>query len=132
MAGMKAILYSCMFLVSIQFLSAQTPADSVKPLIYVEKMPLFPGGKEKLIEYLNANLRYPEDALIKKTSGVVIVRFVVSPEGKISNARVIRGLGSGCDEEALRLVSTFPPWIPGEFNGRPVPVEFTLPIKFSL
>ena len=127
---MKIYIIAFLILAAAPFTEAQTTVPA-KPLIYVEQMPTFPGGKEKLTEYLETNIRYPEEALIKKISGLVIVRFVVGADGAISNPRVVRGLGSGCDEEALRLVLEMPLWIPGQHNGIKVPVEYALPIKFS-
>ena len=64
--------------------------------------------------------------------GVVYVTFVVEPDGSISNVRVIRGIGGGCDEEAIRVVKMMPKWIPGNQRGKPVRVQFNMPIKFTL
>jgi len=102
------------------------------PYTYVESMPKFADGQEAMYQFIYSNLKYPELAKKNEISGQVIVQFVVSKEGEIKNAKVVRGLGSGCDEEALRLINSMPRWKPGMHNGSPVPVTFTLPIRFVL
>lgn len=97
-----------------------------------EEMPEFPGGPEKLLEYLNENLRYPEMARENDIQGRVYVQFVVEPDGSISNVEVIRSIGGGCDEEAVRLVQNMPKFKPGKMNGYPVRVQYTVPVKFML
>lgn len=97
-----------------------------------EEMPEFPGGPEKLLEYLNENQRYPEMARENDIQGRVYVQFVVEPDGSISNVEVIRSIGGGCDEEAVRLVQNMPKFKPGKMNGYPVRVQYTVPVKFML
>lgn len=96
---------------------------------YVEQMPEFNGNVQ---EYLGNKLRYPDQAREAGIEGRVIVQFVVNEDGDISDAVVKRGIGGGCDEEALRVVKSMPKWKPGKQNGRPVKVYFTLPISFKL
>ena len=98
----------------------------------VEQNPEFPGGEVALAEYLSRNLRYPAEAQQHNTSGKVFVQFVVSTDGFIQSPRIIKGIGNGCDEEAVRIVSQMPKWKPGQQNGRPVNVQFYLPIRFML
>ena len=74
----------------------------------------------------------PKKARKNNTEGKVVVRFVVDEDGYVTHAEVISGIGSGCDEEALRVVSSMPKWQPGTQNGEPVRVYFTLPIMFKL
>jgi len=99
---------------------------------FVEQMPEFPGGMEKLNRYLSEKIRYPDEARMANVQGRVIVRFVVNENGEISDVKVQRGIGGGCDEEAVRVVKNMPKWKPGKQNGRAVPVYFTLPIAFRL
>ncbi|MGB3079614.1 MAG: TonB family protein [Saprospiraceae bacterium] len=99
---------------------------------YVEEMPSFPDGTQAMYNYICQNIKYPDKAREDEISGQVIVQFVVSKEGDIQNAKVIRGIGGGCDEEALRVVNSMPRWTPGKHLGMFVPVSFTLPIKFVL
>jgi TonB family protein len=98
----------------------------------VEQAPGFPGGYVELNNYLVKNLRYPAKARENKTQGRVIVTFVVEPDGSITNTRVVRGIGYGADEEALRVIKASPKWLPGIQNGRKVRVAYTIPIQFSL
>lgn len=95
-------------------------------------MPQFAGGEKGLIEYLKKNIQYPPSAKAKKVSGRVYVQFIIERDGSVSRAKVTRGIGSGCDEESLRLVKQMPKWIPGKMGSEPVQVQFTLPINFAL
>jgi len=108
------------------------PTKKVEPYTYVEQMPTFPGGEDKMTEYLYANMKYPSMARETNIQGKVYVNFIVDEDGKINNVKVIRGIGGGCDEEAVRVVKGMPTWKPGKQNGRTVPVSFNLPIQFKL
>ncbi|MEP6793651.1 MAG: energy transducer TonB [Saprospiraceae bacterium] len=106
-----------------------------KPFTYVEKMPSFPGGTDSMYIYLYRNIHYPADARKYKITGQVITQFTVSPEGEIQDIKIVRGIGYGCNEEAERIIASMNDghkWIPGLHNGKPVPVTFTLPIKFTM
>jgi protein TonB len=85
-----------------------------------------------MIKYLVENIKYPEEAKTKGTMGTVYVTFVVEKDGSVSNVKILRGIGSGCDEEAYRVVSGMPKWKPGKQRGEAVRCQFNLPIKFSL
>lgn len=98
----------------------------------VEEMPSFPGGEAKLFEYLGKNIKYPQIAKEAGISGVVYVNFVVGSSGNITDVKVLRGIGGGCDEEAVRVVKNMPDWKPGKQRGKPVKVSYNLPIRFSL
>jgi TonB family protein len=98
----------------------------------VEQMPGFPGGQEALFKFLGENIRYPKKALNAGIQGVVYVTFVVEQDGTISRARVLRGIGGGCDEESLRVVNSMPTWMPGVQRGKPVRVQYNLPIRYTL
>lgn len=100
--------------------------------LFVEQMPEFKDGYPGLIQYLQKNLKYPVVARENGISGKVIIQFIVTPEGKIKDAKVVRGIGGGCDQEAMRVVMSMPDWKPGRHNGHAVPVRFTLPISFQL
>jgi protein TonB len=106
--------------------------DEGKIFTIVEEMPSFPGGENKLFEYLRNNIKYPPVARENGITGRVYVTFVVDRDGKIKDAKVIRGIGAGCDEEALRVVRTMPDWKVGKQNGRAVQVQYNLPINFTL
>jgi TonB family protein len=98
----------------------------------VEVMPEYPGGQAAMIDYLIGNIKYPDEAKKAGVQGTVFVKYIVEKDGSITHTEVIRGIGSGCDEEALRVVSAMPNWSPGKEGGKPVRVEFALPIKFAL
>ncbi|GAB1349215.1 energy transducer TonB [Ignavibacteriales bacterium] len=99
---------------------------------FAEEMPSFPGGDGALYAFLGQNIAYPEIAKRAGVEGQVIVTFTVSKTGQISSPRVARGIGGGCDEEALRVVMMMPRWNPGKQNGQPVNVMVTVPIRFQL
>jgi protein TonB len=100
--------------------------------VVVEEMPQFPGGDEALLRYLYSQLRYPSLALDSKIQGIVVVQFIIDEQGRIIQPKVVRELGGGCDEEALRVVRGMPDWQPGKQRGRPVKVRYNLPIRFQL
>lgn len=101
-------------------------------LTSVEQMPMFPGGISSLIQYLSVNIRYPELARKENLQGKVIVQFVISKSGKVTNVELKRDIGGGCGIEALRVVNAMPEWKPGMQDGKPVNVYYTLPISFIL
>ncbi len=98
----------------------------------VEEMPSFPGGEAKMMEYLAKSIKYPQMAIDAQISGVVYVTFVVDKAGKISDVKVLRGIGGGADEEAIRVVKAMPQWKPGKQRGKPVSVQYNLPVRFTL
>ena len=98
----------------------------------VEEMPEFPGGAAKMMEYIQKNIKYPMMARESDIQGRVFVNFVVEPDGSITNVTVMRGIGGGCDEEALRVVQSMPNWKPGKQRGSAVRCSFTVPIIFKL
>lgn len=103
-----------------------------QPLVYAEEMPAFPGGKTALNKYLSRKLSYPLPAIDQGIEGQVIVQFVVGGDGALSDLKVIKGIGGGCDEEALRVIRGMRSWIPGKMNGQAVPVYTQVPITFKL
>ena len=123
--------------------SQTAPADTVPEHVTIavsddasvlraEESPEFVGGMEALSQYIADNIRYPEQAKRDNTQGKVLVRFTIQADGSVADAEVLRGIGSGCDEEALRVVNAMPKWKPGHVNGNPVRVQYTLPITFKL
>ena len=106
--------------------------EEMEPKLLVEQMPEFPGGESEMYKYLKENTKFPQFAKDVDITGIVYVRFVVNKDGKITDITVLRGIGGGCDEEAVRVIKSMPPWKPGRQNGVPVPVYFNLPIKFTL
>ena len=98
----------------------------------VDKMPEYPGGEEALLQYLSDNIEYPVLASEQDIQGTVYVSFLIRPNGSVDKVKVIKGIGGGCDEEAVRVVKAMPKWTPGYEKGVAVKVEHHLPINFSL
>lgn len=118
------------------------PVEAVEPIqpepkvfAVVEQMPEYKGGQQALMSFLTQNLRYPEDAREAEVQGKVYIRFVITPEGHLTNVEVLRGVNGmpSLAKEAVRVVKlTDGNWTPGKQNGKPVPVQFTLPVNFVL
>lgn len=106
--------------------------EGVAIFIMVEDAPEFPGGDNKRIEFLTQNIKYPQKAREFGIQGTVYVGFVVEKDGSINDARVLRGIGKGCEEEALRVIRLMPKWKPGTQRNHPVRVQVNLPVTFSL
>lgn len=134
------------FTVPISFtLFAKTPkfpAPVVKPVVpvdnnneiftAVENSAEFPGGIEGFYRYLAANIRYPEEARQHNVQGKVFATFIVEKDGSITSIKILRGLGSGIDGEAVRVLSNMPKWNPGVQNGYAIRQQYTVPISFSI
>lgn len=98
----------------------------------VEQLPEFPGGDEALFKYLSDNLVYPDRAREAGIEGRVMVGFVVEPDGRISNVKVVRSKAAALDEEAIRVVKAMPKWKAGKQRGKAVRVQYQIPITFTL
>ena len=98
----------------------------------VEEMPQFPGGDAKLLEYVATHIKYPQIARETGIQGRVFVGFVVEPDGSVSNVKILRGIGGGCDEEAVRVIKSLPKWKPGKQRGKAVRVSYQIPVLFKL
>jgi periplasmic protein TonB len=109
------------------------PVEKVDEIFdVVETQPSPPGGMSAWNKYLSDNLKYPTQARRMGVEGSVIVVFVVNTDGSIQDVEVLRGIGGGCDEEAVRVVKGAPKWEPGKQRGRPVRTRMRLPIRFKL
>lgn len=98
----------------------------------VEQMPMFRGGDAALMTFLDENIRYPSECMLKGIEGRVVVTFIVERDGTITNAKVIKSVHPLLDKEALRVVESMPKWFPGKENGISRRVGFTLPVRFRL
>ncbi|WBO84352.1 TonB family protein [Hymenobacter yonginensis] len=103
-----------------------------KAYTFVEQMPVFPGGMDSLRAYIQQHVKYPAQALREKVEGRVFVRFVVDTKGLVREVQVQKGIGAGCDEEAVRVVRSLPRFEPGKQNGQQVPVYYTVPVVFNV
>jgi TonB family protein len=113
--------------------SSTATTSSEEVFKVVDNPPKFPGGEKALVQFLSSNIRYPKMAQKNNTTGTVFVKFVVDPEGKISQITTVgKVLGNGLEDESMRVVAAMPNWIPGKHEGRKVSVEFHLPIRYVL
>ncbi len=113
-------------------LPGEGPTAEPEIFVIVEEMPEFPGGAEALLRYLHENIRYPQMARENRIEGLVVVQFIIDEKGVLSNVTVLRGIGGGCDEEAVRVIKTMPAWKPGVQRGIPVKVRYNVPVRFVL
>jgi protein TonB len=98
----------------------------------IDEFPRFPGGDQARFYFLRTNIRYPDAAVKARIEGVVMVVFVIEPNGTLSKIEVSKGIGGGCDEEAIRVVKAMPLWEPGRRSGRAVRVLVRMPIVFKI
>lgn len=108
------------------------PVEEDKPFLIVEQNPEFVNGTKAMYQFLSDNIKYPAIARENSIAGTVYVGFVVGKDGTIRDVVVKRGIGGGCNEEAVRVVKLMPKWNPGKQQGKPVSVAYTIPIKFHL
>lgn len=101
-------------------------------LTEADQMPEFPGGMEALKTYLGKTIRYPKSAYKKEIQGRVLARFIVEPDGTITDPEILSSLSEDCDKETLRVIRKMPRWHPARQNNAFVAVYYTLPITFSL
>ena len=110
----------------------QSNANRDEIFCYVmEQMPQFPGGEQALLQFIHDNLKYPTDSADQGVSGRVVLKFVVTEDGSISDIQVVKSLDPACDKEAVRVAGLMPKWIPGKQNGTSSKVYYNLPIQFK-
>ena len=112
--------------------AVEVEAKTEEPFTVVEQQPEYPGGLEALRSFLGNNLKYPRAAASAGVAGRVYVSFVVNTDGSLTDLHVVKGIGFGCDEEAVRVMQKMPRWRPGKQSGRAVRVKYNLPISFTL
>lgn len=100
--------------------------------LVVEEKPEPEGGFKAFYEYIAKKLKYPKAATKTRTQGQVYLQFIIDKDGSITNISVLKGIGMGCDEEAVRVLSSSPKWKPGKQRGHPVKVKVSVPIRFKL
>jgi periplasmic protein TonB len=110
----------------------ESEVEEQQIFMVVENSPAFPGGDAARMKFLQDNIKYPQMARESGIQGTVYVTFVVERNGSVTDVKILRGIGGGCDEEALRVVQNMPKWEPGKQRGKPVRVQFNMPIKFTL
>lgn len=111
--------------------NTSTSESKVYDFVSLDQAPSFPGGMDKFYEYLKTSLKYPAEAFANNTQGKVFLSFIVEVDGDLGDIRVDRRLGSGTDEEAVRVMATSPKWVPGMKDGKQVRVKYNIPISFT-
>ena len=147
----RLLLMTILFLFIVSYVAAQRTNNKVIEIFTtVEQMPMYPGCYElemthkqmdsctrrNVDSYISKYLKYPDEAIAIKKTGTVVVQFIVNRSGKFENIRIVKSLGHGCDEEAIRLISIMNDkvglWDPGKQRGVPTKVLYTMPIHFKL
>lgn len=106
--------------------------EKAPPVIFVEEMPSYPGGESERLKFLKDHIEYPKNAAENGIQGTIYFQFIVDSKGNITDVKILRGIGGGCDEEALRVIKMMPPWHPGKQNGRTVRVLYNMAVSFKL
>lgn len=131
---MKYLFLILCFFAFSQFNAQEINEDRTsKNQIYqvADKMPQYPGGMTEMLNFVKENLKYPE-VKGKKIEGNVLIKFIIGADGKVYSVDVLESLNPAYDKEAMRVVNSFPDWIPGENEGEKVNVQLALPINFKL
>ena len=109
-------------------------SDSTAAIGYIDYQlePEFPGGTAALFKYLQKHLKYPAAALDSGIQGTVFINVHIKEDGSVGKAEIIRGIGGGCNEAALKAIQSMPKWLPPKINGKPIPSKVVIPVKFYL
>jgi protein TonB len=126
----RVAFFSLVLGVGLSLSTAAQAQETVKT--QVDEMATPPGGMGGFTEYMIKNLSYPTAAKEANVQGMVVVSFVVDAEGKVGSVEVLRGIGKGCDEEAVRVISNSGTWTPAKIGGKVVASKMTLPVQFKL
>ena len=132
LARALSLTVGLLLLISVNYGFAQSGNSSENTVFtVVEKQPEFPGGMRAFQDHLTANVRYPATADAAKVTGKVFVSLIIRDDGRITDVQVLKGIGFGCDQEAVRVISSMPSWTPGSQSGRPVNVKYNLVVPFG-
>ncbi len=131
---MKKLLFLSAFLCTLSFGAFAQEEAKVEEEVFVvvEEQAEFPGGLDSMYAFIQKNLKYPELAKEKGIEGRVFVSFIIEKDGSISNVKILRGIGGGCDEAVVEMIKNMPKWKPAKQRGKPVRCQFNLPINFEL
>ena len=129
---MKKLFSLAIFILSLNAFAQLKPDVDTPIFTVVEQMPVYPGGDSARIKFLVDNMIYPKSAKDNGVQGTVYITFVIDETGGVTEIKVLRGIGGGCDEEAIRVVKLMPKWTPGKQSGKNVRVQFNMPLKFTL
>jgi len=118
--------------IEVEIAEEEEEVDEEEIFQIVEDMPTFPGGDAALYKFIQKYTRFPQIAVDAGIQGKVYVSFVIDKDGKVIDVKVVRGIGGGCDKEAIRVIKKMPAWKPGKQRGKPVKVSYTVPVFFKL
>ncbi|MEQ8423644.1 MAG: TonB family protein, partial [Cyclobacteriaceae bacterium] len=114
-------------------IQAEEPKEEVEEIFTIVEDPASPnGGMTAFYKYVGDKIKYPPQARRMGVEGRVFVEFVIDKDGSITDVRAVKGIGAGCDEEAVRILQAAPKWKPGKQRGKPVKQRMVLPITFKL
>lgn len=114
-------------------IEVEEPKEEIKEFYdYVEEAPSPKGGYEAFYKFVSKHIKYPPQAKRMGLEGKVFVRFIIDPDGKVTQVETVKGVGAGLDKEAMRVLSKSPAWKPGRQGGRKVSVRMVIPITFQL
>ncbi|WP_020606707.1 energy transducer TonB [Spirosoma spitsbergense] len=125
-------LASFFFLLNTSGFAQKLSLSDTTVYTIVEHQPEFQGGFGALKTYMLANVHYPAQAQEAKVKDRVFISFIVERDGTLSDIRMLKGVGYGCDEEAIRVIKSMPRWIPGSQSGEPIRVKYNLPVLFGI
>lgn len=132
----KRVLLCLLFLLAIGISYSQDlfVVNLAEDSVYaeVDQKPEFIGGEKEMFKYISGRIKYPPLAREKNTQGTVVIGFIVNLDGSLDDIKVLKGIGNGCDEEALKLITIMPPWKPALVNGKAVRCRKSIPISFKL
>lgn len=120
------------FIPTVEIEEVEEEEEETTIFTVVEESAMFPGGQAELMKYLAQNIKYPQQARETGTQGLVYVTFVVEKDGSLTDIKILRDIGSGCGEEAIRVVKSMPKWKAAKQRGKAVRMQFNLPVKFTL
>ena len=123
--------------IRVDFYNEYSNQDSMAPVVavyeaieQVDEVAAYPGGIDKLRQFLSDNINYPTLAIENNVNGKVVATFIVEKDGTISTIKILTSLGFGCDEEVIRILKLSSKWTPAQLKGSPVRSIYTLPVAF--
>lgn len=126
-------LFGLLFsLISLAQNDSSTSKNDDEILKLVDESAVFPGGITKFFEFIESELEYPELAFNNEIEGRVFVQFIIEKDGSLSNMKIAKGIGAGCDEEVIRILSKSPNWTPAKDQGEVVRQLMIQNIYFNL
>lgn len=130
--GLSSIFFSPTLTAQNELLSYANPAEHIYKYYEVDEQPEFPGGLDKLVQYIDQHLNYPIPARENAIEGKVKVMFVIDQDGETENMRILKSLDDGCDAEVIRILKSMPNWKPGIKDGQQVTTKLVLNVRFDL